>query len=44
MAGLYLLTALHVRLANITAVPAMLDHIVGQAFGLEEAVGGGVAA
>ncbi|PJN95362.1 sodium:alanine symporter family protein, partial [Amaricoccus sp. HAR-UPW-R2A-40] len=47
MAGVYLLVALFVLFTNLSEVPAMLGHIVGQAFGLEEAVGGvagGVAA
>ena len=47
MAGVYLLAALFVLVTNLPEVPAMLGHILGQAFGLEEAVGGvtgGVAA
>jgi AGCS family alanine or glycine:cation symporter len=47
MAGVYLLVALFVLFTNLSEVPAMLGHIIGQAFGLEEAVGGvagGVAA
>ena len=47
MAGVYLLAALYVLLTNLSEVPAMLGHIVGQALGLQEAVGGvagGVAA
>ena len=47
MAGVYLLAALFVLVTNLSEVPAMLGHIIGQAFGLEEAVGGvagGVAA
>jgi AGCS family alanine or glycine:cation symporter len=47
MAGVYLLAAIYVLLTNLAEVPAMLGHIVGQALGLQEAVGGvtgGVAA
>lgn len=47
MAGIYLLAAIYVLVTNLSEVPAMLAHIIGQAFGLEEAVGGvagGVAA
>ena len=47
MAGTYLLVALYVLLTNVTLVPAMLGHIVGSAFGFQEAAGGvagGVAA
>ena len=47
MAGVYLLMALYVLLTHLTLVPGMLAHIVGSAFGLEQAAGGvagGVAA
>jgi len=47
MAGGYLLLALYVLITNLTMVPGMLGHIVGSAFGLEEAAGGiagGIAA
>lgn len=47
MAGIYLLVAIIVVIMNITEVPAMLWHIIGNAFGLTEAAGGvagGVAA
>lgn len=47
MAGVYLLAALYVLFTHLPQVPGMLGHIIGQAFGLEEAVGGiagGVAA
>lgn len=47
MAGVYLLVAIIVVIMNITEVPAMLWHIIGNAFGLTEAAGGvagGVAA
>jgi AGCS family alanine or glycine:cation symporter len=47
MAGVYLLAAIFVLVTNLSEVPAMFGHIIGQAFGLEEAVGGvtgGVAA
>ena len=47
MAGAYLLVALIVVILNISEVPAMLWHIISNAFGLTEAAGGvagGVAA
>jgi AGCS family alanine or glycine:cation symporter len=47
MAGVYLLVAIIVVLMNITEVPAMLWHIIANAFGLAEAAGGvtgGIAA
>ena len=47
MAGIYLLVAIIVVIMNITEVPAMLWHIIGNAFGFAEAAGGvagGVAA
>jgi AGCS family alanine or glycine:cation symporter len=47
MAGGYLLVALYVLMTHLTLVPGMLGHIVGSAFGLEEAAGGitgGIAA
>lgn len=47
MAGAYLLAALVVVAMNLTAVPGVLAHIVGSAFGLQEAAGGvtgGIAA
>jgi AGCS family alanine or glycine:cation symporter len=47
MAGAYLLMALYVLVTNISLVPGMLGHIVGSAFGFQEAAGGvagGVAA
>lgn len=47
MAGIYLLMAIIVVVLNITEVPAMLWHIVANAFGLAEAAGGvagGIAA
>lgn len=47
MAGLYLLVAIYVLVTHIAAVPAMLGHIIGNAFGFQEAAGGvvgGVAA
>lgn len=47
MAGIYLLVAILVVILNISEVPAMLWHIVSNAFGLTEAAGGvagGVAA
>lgn len=47
MAGIYLFVAVIVVILNITEVPSMLWHIIGNAFGLVEAAGGvagGVAA
>lgn len=47
MAGAYLLVALIVVILNLSEVPAMLWHIISNAFGLTEAAGGvagGVAA
>ena len=44
MALLYLLAALLVIALNLTAVPAALWTIVASAFGLEQAVGGGLGA
>lgn len=47
MAGIYLLVAIIVVIMNITEVPTMLWHIIGNAFGFAEAAGGvagGVAA
>ncbi len=47
MAGIYLLVALYVLLTNLTLVPSMLAHIIGSAFGFQEAAGGvtgGIAA
>ncbi len=40
MAGIYILVALFVLVTNLTEVPAMLYHIVANAFGLTEAAGG----
>jgi alanine or glycine:cation symporter, AGCS family len=44
MAGLYLLVAVYVLIVNITELPAMFVLIIKNAFGLEQAVGGGVGA
>ncbi|MFC3058051.1 alanine/glycine:cation symporter family protein [Paenirhodobacter populi] len=47
MAGIYLLVAIIVVLMNLSEVPAMLWHILSNAFGLAEAAGGvtgGIAA
>lgn len=44
MAVLYLILALFVVFTNLTEVPAMLSLIIKNAFGLEEAVGGGMGA
>jgi AGCS family alanine or glycine:cation symporter len=44
MAGGYVLVALYVILTNITAIPSVLGAIVSGAFGLEQAVGGGIGA
>ncbi|HRM74512.1 MAG TPA: alanine/glycine:cation symporter family protein, partial [Paracoccus sp. (in: a-proteobacteria)] len=40
MAGAYLLAAAWVLITNITEVPGVLGHIIGSAFGLQEAAGG----
>ena len=40
MAGAYLLAAFWVLITNITEVPGVLAHIIGSAFGLQEAAGG----
>ena len=40
MAGAYLLAAIWVLITNITEVPGVLGHIIGSAFGLQEAAGG----
>lgn len=40
MAGAYLLAAIWVLVTNITEVPGVLGHIIGSAFGLQEAAGG----
>ena len=47
MAGIYLLVALFVLFTHLPAGPGMLGHIVGSAFGFQEAAGGvagGIAA
>lgn len=44
MAGAYVLVALFVVVTNITHLPAVLTLIVKSAFGLEQAVGGGMGA
>ncbi|HZG59993.1 MAG TPA: alanine/glycine:cation symporter family protein [Anoxybacillus sp.] len=44
MAGLYLIVAFYVLIVNITELPAMFVLIFKNAFGLEQAVGGGVGA
>ncbi|MCL6587166.1 MAG: alanine:cation symporter family protein [Anoxybacillus sp.] len=44
MAGFYILLALYVMVTNITEIPAMLALIFKSAFGLEQAVGGGIGA
>lgn len=44
MAGFYILLASIVVITNITAVPAVLSLIVKSAFGLEQAIGGGIGA
>lgn len=47
MAGAYLLVAFYVVLTHLSLVPTMVAHIVGNAFGFQEAAGGvagGVAA
>ncbi|HPG22082.1 MAG TPA: sodium:alanine symporter family protein, partial [Amaricoccus sp.] len=47
MAGIYLLVAIWVLLTHLPQIPGMFGHIIGSAFGLQEAAGGitgGVAA
>ncbi|WP_221566553.1 sodium:alanine symporter family protein [Alkalihalobacillus sp. TS-13] len=44
MAILYLLLALYVLIVNITELPSVVALIVKSAFGLEEAIGGGLGA
>ena len=44
MAGIYILVALFVLVMNVTEIPAMFALIFKSAFGLEQAVGGGVGA
>ncbi len=47
MAGIYLLVALWVVVTHLPQIPGMFGHIIGSAFGLQEAAGGitgGVAA
>ncbi|MCF6138450.1 alanine:cation symporter family protein [Alkalihalobacillus berkeleyi] len=44
MAILYLLIALYVIVTNVTEIPSVIALIVNSAFGLEEAVGGGMGA
>lgn len=44
MATLYLIVAIYIVIMNITEIPAVFMLIVESAFGLEEAVGGGIGA
>ena len=44
MAVLYLIVAIFIVLTNITEIPAVFMLIIENAFGLEEAVGGGIGA
>jgi AGCS family alanine or glycine:cation symporter len=44
MAGIYLLIAIFVLITNITELPGMFALIIKNAFGLEQAVGGGIGA
>ncbi|XKE94049.1 alanine:cation symporter family protein [Metaplanococcus flavidus] len=44
MAILYLLVAIYIVIMNITEIPAVFMLIIENAFGLEEAVGGGIGA
>ncbi len=44
MAVLYLIVAIYIIIMNITEIPAVFMLIIENAFGLEEAVGGGVGA
>lgn len=40
----YILLALYIVLSNITRLPAVLELIIGNAFGFEQAIGGGIGA
>lgn len=40
----YILLALYIVLSNITRLPTVLELIIGNAFGFEQAIGGGVGA
>ena len=44
MAGLYFIITLYIILTNITALPAVFGRIFEEAFGLRQAVGGGIGA
>ncbi|WP_185959469.1 alanine/glycine:cation symporter family protein [Planococcus salinarum] len=44
MATLYLIVAIFIVITNITEIPAVFTLIIQNAFGLEEAVGGGIGA
>ena len=44
MAGLYFVITLYIILTNITALPAVFGRIFEEAFGLRQAVGGGIGA
>ncbi|QHJ70525.1 alanine/glycine:cation symporter family protein [Planococcus halotolerans] len=44
MAILYLIVAIYIVITNITEIPAVFMLIIENAFGLEEAVGGGIGA
>lgn len=44
MATIYIIVALYIIIMNITEIPAVFTLIVKSAFGLEEAIGGGIGA
>lgn len=44
MATLYIVVALYIVIMNFTEIPAVFNLIIQSAFGLEEAVGGGIGA
>ncbi|MGB6407139.1 MAG: alanine/glycine:cation symporter family protein, partial [Planococcus donghaensis] len=44
MATIYIIVALYIIITNITEIPAVFTLIVKSAFGLEEAIGGGIGA
>ncbi|MCH4826837.1 alanine/glycine:cation symporter family protein [Planococcus halocryophilus] len=44
MATIYIIVALYIIVMNITEIPAVFTLIVKSAFGLEEAIGGGIGA
>jgi AGCS family alanine or glycine:cation symporter len=44
MAGLYLIVAFYIMAVNISEIPAIVSMIFSSAFGLNEAIGGGIGA